>query len=255
MNVQQWFVLLSVVGLVQSSPPEEGSTRLVGGTKRGEGRVEIYHNGAWGTVCDDSWDIKDAQVVCRQQGFLSAVSAPGYAHFGAGSGTIWLDEVDCKGSEQSLKDCPSNGWGVQNCRHSEDASVVCSGEAVPEACEVSFAKIGCYNDKPGDRALRFSNLTLRGEANWTQGDPWEKYLKSLACRCAKMSRAHGHSHFGLQYYGECWSDERASERFDLHGKSNPEGCVGFQYNNCNDQDKNECVGGPNRNYVYKILEG
>ena len=106
----------------------EGSTRLVGGTKRGEGRVEIYHNDAWGTVCDDSWDIKDAQVVCRQQGFLSAVSAPGYAHFGAGSGTIWLDEVDCKGSEQSLKDCPSNGWGVQNCRHSEDASVVCSGE-------------------------------------------------------------------------------------------------------------------------------
>ena len=106
----------------------EGSTRLVGGTKKGEGRVEIYNNGEWGTVCDDSWDLNDAQVVCRQQGFLFALSALPGASFGQGSGTIWLDEVDCKGSEQSLKDCPSRGWGVQSCDHFEDASVLCSDE-------------------------------------------------------------------------------------------------------------------------------
>ncbi|XP_068691181.1 scavenger receptor cysteine-rich type 1 protein M130-like [Montipora foliosa] len=99
--------------------------RLVGGTKRSEGRVEIYHNGVWGTVCDDDWDIKDAQVVCRALGFFSAIAAPHKARFGQGSSTIWLDNVDCAGFERSLKDCTNRGWGRHDCDHDEDASVEC----------------------------------------------------------------------------------------------------------------------------------
>ena len=74
---------------------------------------------------------------------------------------------------------------------------------------------------------------------------------SLTCRCAKKSADKGYSHFGLQFYGECWSDSQAAERFDLYGKSGD--CKGFGYKNCDDQDNNECVGTGNENYVHRIV--
>ena len=90
--------------------------------------MEIFYNGNWGTVCDDDWDIRDARVVCRQLGFLDAVRAPRSAHFGAGSGQIWLDDVGCSGTERSIVNCKHRGWGVENCNHDEDASVICSSK-------------------------------------------------------------------------------------------------------------------------------
>ena len=89
--------------------------------------MEIFYNGNWGTVCDDDWGKNDARVVCRQLGFFDADSAPGSARFGSGSGPIWLDNVGCFGGESSIANCAHNGWGVENCGHSEDASVICSG--------------------------------------------------------------------------------------------------------------------------------
>ena len=108
--------------------------RLVNGPNQYTGRVEVYANSTegldnaeWGTICDDSWDIQDARVVCHQLGYPDAVAAPLSAYYGQGTGPIWLDDVQCLGTESDLFACVHNGFGNHNCEHDKDASVECSG--------------------------------------------------------------------------------------------------------------------------------
>ncbi|XP_030053551.1 soluble scavenger receptor cysteine-rich domain-containing protein SSC5D isoform X2 [Microcaecilia unicolor] len=111
-------------------PPgsESSVLRLVNGQNSCAGRVEVYHNGIWGSVCDDGWGLNSAQVVCQQLGCGTPVSAVGGAFFGEGTGPVWLDNVRCTGAERSLLDCETEPWGKHDCTHHEDASVVCLGE-------------------------------------------------------------------------------------------------------------------------------
>ncbi|VTJ74754.1 Hypothetical predicted protein [Marmota monax] len=107
--------------------------RLVNGGDRCQGWVEVLYQGYWGTVCDDSWDTQDADVVCRQLGCGHSVSALGGAHFGQGSGNILLGAVYCSGGEPYLSSCRHDGWYNHECGHREDAGVVCSGRATISA--------------------------------------------------------------------------------------------------------------------------
>ena len=96
---------------------------LISGTHPWNGRVEIYHNGQWGTVCNDAFTTVDAQVVCRQLGYGGGRVRP--SRIIEGSGEIWLDDVDCIGNELSLAACGYRGWGVGNCGHHEDVFIEC----------------------------------------------------------------------------------------------------------------------------------
>ena len=88
--------------------------------------MEVYYNGEWGTVCDDKWHLDDAQVVCNELGVGKAIAAKRKAYYGEGSGNIWLDNINCIGTELTIRNCSNRGWGVHNCRHTEDAGVQCT---------------------------------------------------------------------------------------------------------------------------------
>ena len=104
--------------------------RLVGGASNKEGRVEVFYNGIWGTVCDTNFSIIQVGVVCRQLGFSSAKALYKGSWFGKGEGVVLMDEVVCEGEESRLADCSFRGWGFVNqyCTlHNRDVGVVCEG--------------------------------------------------------------------------------------------------------------------------------
>ena len=87
--------------------------------------MEVYHNGEWGTVCGDGWDLNDAQVVCNELGIGKAAAVRHNAFYGEGNDKIWLSNPHCIGTELSIKDCWHRGWGIRNCNHSQDVGIKC----------------------------------------------------------------------------------------------------------------------------------
>ena len=100
--------------------------RLEDGVANFSGRVEVLYNGEWGTVCSDEFDENDAAVVCRQAGYGPPVRYwidPSHRRHGR----IWLDDLDCLGTENTLSNCQSSSWGDTNCDHTQDIFVECRG--------------------------------------------------------------------------------------------------------------------------------
>ena len=109
------------------------------GSKANQGRVEVLYNGTWGTVCDDGWDLVDANVFCRELGFKRAERAALRAAYGKGKGQVWLTDLRCSGDERSLTECHHGRWGENKCDHGEDAGVVCVTGNV-HVCKCSMEK-------------------------------------------------------------------------------------------------------------------
>lgn len=103
--------------------------RILDGSSASNGRVEVYVSSVsrWSTVCDDLWDIRDADVVCRQLGYPRALAAASGNTFPMGNGTILVTSARCLGNEESLLECAEKTNSAV-CNHMEDAGVYCFGE-------------------------------------------------------------------------------------------------------------------------------
>nr|XP_038035101.1 deleted in malignant brain tumors 1 protein isoform X5 [Anas platyrhynchos] len=203
--------------------------RLVGGLNKCIGRVEMFYNNEWGTVCDDSWDMSDAMVVCRQLGCGTALSAPGSARFGWGSGRIWLDEVNCTGEENDISQCKAKTWGVHNCHHGEDAGVVCSDSNTTESVQVRLVN---GPNRCAGRVEVFHN------AQWGTvcDDGWDLSDAKVVCQqlgCGTAVSAPGKAHFG-QGADPIWLDD-----VECTGtEANFSHCIlnGWGLHNCNHEE-------------------
>lgn len=112
----------------------ELKVRLRSGITSNQGRVELFLNGTWGTICDDDWGIEEANVICRMLGYTEGAWSThccGWYDGYSAPDKIWLDDVHCVGDEESIAGCRHGGWGSQNCLHSDDVGVVCKYTPLP----------------------------------------------------------------------------------------------------------------------------
>ncbi|XP_052346674.1 uncharacterized protein LOC118365759 [Oncorhynchus keta] len=185
--------------MVLSSLAAGEEIRLVDGTNRCSGTVEILYKGQWGRVCGQKWDVNDANVVCGQLGCGRAVSAKGSAHIGQGSGgrPTWLDDVGCKGTESSLTECSHGGLKHHDCLQAQDARLVCSV-------------------KPNIRLVNGSDLCSGRVEVYQTGhwrtvcdDVWDLNDAAVVCRqlgCGRADSALEGAYFG-QGSGPIWQDD------------------------------------------------
>ncbi|NXJ97981.1 CD6 protein, partial [Corythaixoides concolor] len=171
--------------------------RLAGGRSQCEGRVEMEQAGSWGTVCDDAWDLADADVVCRQLRCGRAVRVHGGAAFGRGSGPIHRDEVGCEGHEEHLWDCPAAL--EHDCSHKEDAGVVCSEH---QEWRLSGGRDGCAGRV---------EVFFRGTWSTVCDSSWYELESSVLCRtlgCGEplQQLSFGHTLPGRMLY-QCGSQQ------------------------------------------------
>ncbi|XP_052231204.1 neurogenic locus notch homolog protein 2-like [Dreissena polymorpha] len=94
------------------------------------GRLMVKREGMsedYGTVCDDSFDTRDASVGCRMLGYGDNTPAFFYSGsvFNTALGPIWLTNLHCTGTEENLADCVHAQWGKHQCSHQQDVYVAC----------------------------------------------------------------------------------------------------------------------------------
>jgi len=114
----------------EPSVDTDGSLKIEGDGN--SGRLMAFHNGEWGTVCDDYFDTNNngADVACRQMGYASGTYSPDFRGSEPDESVLKIvyDDIQCTGTEARIQECPGirdHTAETANCNHGEDAGVVC----------------------------------------------------------------------------------------------------------------------------------
>ncbi|XP_008291128.1 deleted in malignant brain tumors 1 protein-like isoform X3 [Stegastes partitus] len=180
------------------------AVRLAGGPGRCAGRVEVWRDGRWGTVCDDGWDLKAAGVVCAQLGCGFALNVSGQGgSFPPGTGPVHLDELNCTGREQNLWSCPA-AQDESDCGHKEDAGVVCS--------EMRAVRLSGGLDRCSGKV----EIHRNGSWGTVCDNCWNKRMATMVCsmlgcgpqpiQYSRFVPALTHND-GTKWFYQCWSFE------------------------------------------------
>ena len=103
------------------------------------GRLEVLHNGTWGSVCNDRWTSTNSDMVCKRLGYSKGhayvirSSSPSYLS-STEDQPIWMSDVQCDREHTSLGMCQHSGWGVNDCTHRQDVYLSCYGELRQGQC-------------------------------------------------------------------------------------------------------------------------
>ncbi|EDV28341.1 uncharacterized protein TRIADDRAFT_21345, partial [Trichoplax adhaerens] len=137
--------------------------KLIGGPNKYTGNLAIFYNGTWGSVCDDYFDLKAADVACRQLGFTKVRKYYCCSRYNSNITKYWLDDVKCVGNESFLSNCQHRRWGYHNCISDEEAGVECEGNwCSANLCPKSYY-CQCPNGYYGDNCqfVAVSNGAIR----------------------------------------------------------------------------------------------
>ena len=96
------------------------------------GRLQVFYNGTWGSVCSNSMTTETVSLVCKELGCGNEGSLETISNDAKLSGTAWLDHVECGKSNSSFWQCPSAPWHPQSCDDlREEAHITCNGKSEP----------------------------------------------------------------------------------------------------------------------------
>uniref|UniRef100_A0A1X7T7Q6 Uncharacterized protein n=1 Tax=Amphimedon queenslandica TaxID=400682 RepID=A0A1X7T7Q6_AMPQE len=125
--------ICEVIGYTHE-PCTDNEVRLSGSSMDWVGRIELCVERTWTTLCDKTWDLKDAAVICRQLGYSSYGAMPMYNCFTEGQLLFGITSIDCTGSENHILNCTHNGPALYNCESHNDAGVICQETVVVSNC-------------------------------------------------------------------------------------------------------------------------
>ncbi|XP_071480635.1 scavenger receptor cysteine-rich domain-containing group B protein-like [Diadema antillarum] len=166
-----YLLCLKVIGSQAENTTVPWSVRLVDGRVDSEGRVEVFLDDTWGAICDNLWGPEDAEVVCKQLGYIGADLALVASPFGRGNNPVLLDKVQCNGLESNISTCQHAGVGVKDCHESKIAAVTCTTEGSLRLVNGSTPSEG-----------RIEVLSESGEWGTICDDGWDIVDAGVACR-------------------------------------------------------------------------